>query len=140
MVISNSARQHPGIAGGKLITRKEPREPGIIFFCENGDECGGLTYTATETGDKIDAYGGLSFDQFKQDETLKLAYVDNYGWRRVGMLVQDRSNIEEPEWSVRYERARKLPPGPERDAAMKPLSAPMRAFFGKKVTMNPALS
>ena len=60
MVISNSERQHPGISGGQIIKRSEPREPGIIFFCENGDECGGLAYSAKKTGDKVEAYGGLS--------------------------------------------------------------------------------
>ena len=32
MVISNEARQHPGIANGKVIERKGPRPPGMIFF------------------------------------------------------------------------------------------------------------
>lgn len=131
MVISNSARQHQGIAGGKLIKRTEPREAGILFFCESGDECGGLAFSAVKTGNKVEAYGGLTFDQFMQDETVKLAYVDSDGWRRVGVTIQDRSNIPAPEWETQYEKVRKMPRGPERDAAMKPLSAPMRAFFGK---------
>jgi hypothetical protein len=131
MVISNSQRQHPGISGGQTIKRTEPREPGIIFFCENGDECGGLAYSAKKTGDKVEAYGGLTFDQFMQDETVKLAYVDSGGWRRAGITIQDRSNITEPEWGKLYENAVKMPRGPERDQAMKPLLAPIRAFFGK---------
>jgi hypothetical protein len=32
MVISNHERQHPGIVNGKIIERKEPRPPGMIFF------------------------------------------------------------------------------------------------------------
>jgi len=139
MVISNSERQHPGISGGKIIQRTEPRPPGIIFFCENGDECGGLVYTATKTGDKIDAYGGLTFDQFKQDETLKLAYSQENGNRFAGLMIQDRPDIEEPEYSVLFDKARKLPPGPDRDAAMKPLLAPMRAFFGKTEKDEPVV-
>ena len=131
VVISNSERQHPGIAGGKIIQRTEPRPAGIIFFCEDGDECGGLIYTAKKTADKLEAYGGLTFDQFKQDQTVKLAYEDSDGRRRAGITIQDRSNIPEPEWSELYDKAKKLPKGPERDAAMKPLLAPFRAFFGK---------
>jgi hypothetical protein len=131
MVISDSERQHPGISGGQIIKRSEPRDPGILFFCQNGDECGGLTYQAKKDGNKIDGWGGLTFDQFKQDQTLKLSYEDENGFRRVGMTVQDRSNVEAPEWDKQYESTQKMQPGPERDAAMKPLLAPLRAFFGK---------
>src|SRR5262245_60109843 len=42
MVISNSERQHPGVVDGKTLSRK--RAPGVIFFNEEGDECGGLTF------------------------------------------------------------------------------------------------
>ena len=131
MVISNSQRQHPGISGGQILKRSEPRDPGILFFCQNGDECGGLTYQAKKEVDKIGAWGGLTFDQYKQDQTLKLSYEDRNGFRRVGMTVQDRSNVEAPDWDKQYETALKMPSGPERDAAMKPLVAPLRAFFGK---------
>src|SRR6267142_1353736 len=44
MVISNEARQHPGIANGKIIQRKGPRPPGMIFFNHLGDEMGGLIF------------------------------------------------------------------------------------------------
>ena len=56
MVISNSQRQHPGISGGQILKRSEPRDPGILFFCQNGDECGGLTYQAKKEVDKIGAW------------------------------------------------------------------------------------
>ena len=36
MVISNQERQHPGIVNGKIIERKGPRPPGIIFFNDLG--------------------------------------------------------------------------------------------------------
>jgi len=41
MVISNKARQHPGIVNGKVIERKNQRPPGMIFFNQLGDEMGG---------------------------------------------------------------------------------------------------
>ncbi len=44
MVISNQERQHPGIVNGKIIERKGPRPPGMIFFNHLGDEMGGLIF------------------------------------------------------------------------------------------------
>src|SRR6478609_9315429 len=43
MVISNGERQHPGIVDGKTLPKRY-REPGMIFFNTDGDECGGLIY------------------------------------------------------------------------------------------------
>jgi hypothetical protein len=130
MVISNEARQHPGLAGGKIIKRDGPREPGILFFNDSG-EAGGLVFTGQKVGNKIEAYGGLTFDQFGQDETLKLAYVEADGWRRAALIVQDRSKVPQPEWEERWAKAKAMNPGAERDAEMELLSAPFRAYFGK---------
>src|SRR5262249_37180953 len=44
MVISNQERQHPGVVNGKVIERKSPRPPGMIFFNQLGDEMGGLIF------------------------------------------------------------------------------------------------
>src|SRR6478735_1207545 len=41
MVISNETRQHPGIIHGKKLPDRE-RPAGIIFFNNEGDECGGI--------------------------------------------------------------------------------------------------
>src|SRR6266536_3117551 len=43
MVISNGERQHPGVVDGKTLSRT--RSPGILFFNEKGDECGGLSFS-----------------------------------------------------------------------------------------------
>ncbi len=131
MVISNKDSQHPGIAGGKEIERKEKRPAGIIFFNENGDECGGLAFAGKTIDGKPEAFGTLNFDQYGQDETLKFQYAEWNGVRRAGIVVQDRSNVLFPEWEKRYEEAKKMKDGPEKQAALKPLLAPMRAYFGK---------
>ncbi len=131
MVIANRDRQHPGIAGGKIIERKEKRPAGIIFFNENGDECGGLAFAGKTVDGKPEAFGTLTFDQYGQDETLKFQYAEWNGYRRAGIIVQDRSNVLAPEWEKRYAEANKMPDGPEKQAALKPLLAPHRAYFGK---------
>jgi hypothetical protein len=131
MVISGKDHQHPGIAGGKIIERKEKRPAGIIFFNENGDECGGLAFAGKTINGKPEAFGTLNFDQYGQDETLKFQYAEWNGYRRAGIIVQDRSNVVQPEWGKQYAEANKMKDGPEKQAALKPLLAPHRAYFGK---------
>src|SRR5690606_23897561 len=52
MVISNENLQHPGRVAGRDIPARE-RPPGIIFFDNNGNECGGLIYEEKNEGNKI---------------------------------------------------------------------------------------
>ena len=131
MVISNQERQHPGVSGGKIIERTGPRSPGILFFNDVGDECGGLIYEGNKNKDgKIDAYGGLTFDQFGQDETLKLFYGEEGNYRHKGLYIQDRSLVRDPEYSEKYKTVKAMPEGVEKTAAMKPLLAPGRLFVG----------
>ena len=66
MVLSNENRQHSGRMNGKDWEKRE-RPAGIIFFNNEGDECGGLVYQVKEkNGKKI---SGMSFtmDQYKDE-------------------------------------------------------------------------
>ncbi|MGH2565395.1 MAG: hypothetical protein ACRDE5_12820, partial [Ginsengibacter sp.] len=90
MVISNAARQHPGIIDGKVIAARE-RPAGIIFFNTDGDECGGLIFD----GDKKGAGMVYSVDQYKNDQVLQLQYSqDNTAKpvRSYGLKLWDRSD------------------------------------------------
>lgn len=64
---------------------------GMIFFNERGDEVGGLTYQGDSTETGYGAYGGITFDQFRQDQVVSLRYVDDGASRSAGMDVWDRS-------------------------------------------------
>jgi hypothetical protein len=64
---------------------------GMIFFNERGDEVGGLTYQGQLEGDGYRASGGLTFDQFRQDQVVSLQYSDNGSRRSAGVNVWDRS-------------------------------------------------
>jgi len=69
MVISNRELQHPGIANGKVLPKRE-RSPGMIFFNTDGDECGGLIYDGT----KKEAGFVLSVDKYRNDQLMQLQY------------------------------------------------------------------
>lgn len=64
---------------------------GIIFFNERGDEVGGLTFNGDLNEDGYSARGGITFDQFRQDQVISLQYSDNGSRRSAGVTVWDRS-------------------------------------------------
>jgi len=73
MVISNMARQHPGVVNGKIIKRDNPRPPGMIFFNHIGDEMGGLVFG--ENGEN-GHFGSLTWDKFKGDQTIGFRHLE----------------------------------------------------------------
>lgn len=89
MVISNQARQHPGLINNKLIPARG-RPAGLIFFNSAGDECGGLVYDS----DKKEASLTLSVDQYRSDQIMQLQYGEELANRAAtkhyGLKLWDR--------------------------------------------------
>ncbi len=81
LVISNSAR-------GRR------HSPGLIFYDDDGDECGGLTFGGRRIDEGHAAGAALMFDQFKQDQVVGISHNDTPGRRWAGLAVWDRP--EEP--------------------------------------------
>jgi hypothetical protein len=79
-------REYPQELSGGRTTAS-----GMIFFNERGDEVGGLTYRGQLQGEGYSASGGLTFDQFRQDQVVSLQYSDNGTSRSAGVNVWDRS-------------------------------------------------
>src|SRR5216683_2782051 len=137
-VIANTDRMPDPIVGGK--TFKTERPPGMIFYNGVGDECGGLVFGAAtgenvRAGDKYGAYAGFTFDQYKQSQAIGLIYNDHSGNREVGMKVWDRPETSQSEFMERGDVIRKMPEGPEKEAARKSMResgfSPTRIFVGK---------
>lgn len=79
-------REYPqSLSGGRTDAS------GMIFFNERGDEVGGLTFAGRLTEGGHRAGGGLTFDQFRQDQVVSLQYQDDGTSRRAGVHVWDRS-------------------------------------------------
>ena len=134
LVLSNKDRMHPGVMDGVTINRPRP-VAGMLFFNDEGDEVGGLTYTGSDD-DGRRANAGIMFDQLKQDQTIGLSYTESNGQRSAGLQVWDRS--EQPLSNVirALNDANALPEGPARDEAVKAVRAkapggPRRMFVGK---------
>lgn len=91
MVISNHENQHPGSYNGKDLPKRD-RPAGMIFFNDDGDECGGLVYD----GSKKEASMAYSIDQYKNDQIMQLQYAQdkesNGINRSYGLKLWDRDD------------------------------------------------
>jgi len=77
MVISNEQLQHPGRVSGRDIPARE-RPPGILFFDNNGNECGGLVYEERNEGNTIDKMMSFTMDNRNNDQVLQLLNDEQY--------------------------------------------------------------
>jgi hypothetical protein len=77
MVLSNETKQHPGRVNGQDLEKRE-RPAGILFFNDEGDECGGIIqHGKTEDGK---THSGMSFtmDQYKEDQVIQILNSEYY--------------------------------------------------------------
>jgi hypothetical protein len=138
MVISNSERQHPGLFDGKVYPART-RPPGILFFNEKGDECGGVVFKGDQKDGKADAGALLAFDRFRQDQTLGISYSEDNGQYDSALLVWDRPDTSLGEVIDKMRAIEKIPDGPEKTKAVKKVgempggweSGPQRVFVGR---------
>lgn len=118
LVISNKSRAPDPVIDGITFQREHPNPSGMIFYNEEGDECGGLVYTAMCEDGKTFANAGIMFDQFKQDQTLGLIYTDTEGQRSAGLHVWDRPDTPLAEVLSRSAAIERMPDGPEKTRAL----------------------
>ncbi len=77
MVLSNETRQHSGRMNGKEWPKRE-RPSGIIFFNNQGDECGGLVYQTKDKDGKIISGMSFTMDNYKDDQVLQILNDEYY--------------------------------------------------------------
>lgn len=77
MVLSNETRQHSGRMNGKDWSQRS-RPAGIIFFNNQGDECGGLVYKTTEKDGRISSGMSFTMDNYKDDQVLQILNDEQY--------------------------------------------------------------
>ena len=144
MVISNKDRMHPGVMDGVTIDRPRP-VAGMLFFNDEGDEVGGLTFTgrATETSRRANA--GIMFDQLNQDQTIGISYSETDGRRTAGLTVWDRADAPLSGLIRQMNEANKLADPAARDARLAAIRAaappgPRRVFVGKNADRSATVS
>lgn len=134
MVISNQERQHPGIVNGKVIERKGPRPPGMIFFNQLGDEMGGLIFG--DNGGK-GHFGMFTFDKVQNDQTMAFSHLESdNGSYETGLRMWQEPNLPQDVQRAKWQAARKIPDEAARNAAIQALidnneATQQRLFLGK---------
>lgn len=120
MVLSNENRQHSGRMNGKEWP-KRVRPSGIIFFNNQGDECGGLVYQTKEKDGNIISGMSFTMDNYKDDQVVQIlndeyyangkAYVQrgiNINQYPTGTNIDDRNKKIEAINTIADEKERKL--------------------------------
>jgi hypothetical protein len=119
---------------------REPRQRGgLLFYSEEGRECGGFVYSAQEHGEHPRAGALLAMDQYRQDQILGLSYSDWDGRRVAGFHIFERPDVELEHLMSRLQTIEEREDGPARDAARDELLRegkmgsywPTRLFLGR---------
>jgi hypothetical protein len=92
VAVSNNARFPAPVVEGKAGKRSSQPLAGMIFYNDDGDECGGLYgYGRTAEDGTYTAGGGLNFDQYRpQDQVLGINYHGQDGRNTAGLRVWER--------------------------------------------------
>ncbi|WP_118972885.1 hypothetical protein [Taibaiella koreensis] len=114
LVISNETRQHPGRSAGVQMPKRE-RPAGLLFFNDDGDECGGLTYYVSREKNSVSAGTLLTMDQYHNDQVVHLMNDEAYDssgkatWIRRGLAVNDIPiGLELTETMKKYETLKQI--------------------------------
>ena len=86
MTISNNARQPDPVLEGTADDRTGSRGAGMLFFNDDGFECGGLAFG----GKDGEASASLTFDRYLTDQVVQLAYGERDGMYECGLVLMDR--------------------------------------------------
>ena len=116
MTLSNGARMPDPVIGGKTYPLRSGSRAraGIIFFNEEGNENGGLTFSGTAASQAE----GLTLDQVNQDETVTLSYEGGNHRHAGGLEVLDRPETSIQVFAESLMAIRALPDGPEKTQRM----------------------
>ena len=134
MVISNRERfPDPGnVVTGKFQKRAGIQSPGITFYNERGDECGGLIYTSKEGPDGKYLSGSmLALDKYKGDQVMGMQYEEADGRRIAALHIWDQPDVSPEEQKSKYNAAKPMSPGPEKDELMQQATPHERVFLGR---------
>jgi hypothetical protein len=140
LVIANKERLPGPVIGGKTYERVGLKSPGILFYNDKGDESGGLRTASSEAEGKYVAGAGLAFDKYNGDEVIGIRYNDDNGTRTVSLRILDQPDASPAEQKKNFEQARKLPPGPERDALRRQAVANQPVLVGTSVDKAAAVT
>lgn len=135
MVISNKDRSPGPIQRGQPFGYPGGTRAGVIFYNDEGTENGGLIFSGKREEGKVTAVGSLTFDQYEQDQTIALQYVEDSGKRRAGLMITDYpATISAMELYEKWKAIEEMPQGPTKTEAqdeLRKFSPKFRMYIGR---------
>lgn len=101
---------------GEVIEHPRPGLAGILFFNDEGDECGGLVFGGA-AGQQV---GSLTFDKYQGDQVIQLLHDESKEGKTAALLIADQPDVPFPDLARRYKEVQDLPVE-DRAAAMERL-------------------
>lgn len=131
MTIASRDRMPGIIVAGRETPHPDRPQAGMIFYNDEGTENGGLVFSGALKDGKPTNLGALSFDRWRQDQTVALSSDEAGETRQAGLAINDR-----PDRPVDFPTVARLvrqPASAERDAAMRAAGVGVapRAFLGR---------
>ncbi|AXJ95227.1 MULTISPECIES: hypothetical protein [unclassified Sphingomonas] len=131
MTIASRDRMPGIIVAGRETPHPDRPQAGMIFYNDEGTENGGLVFSGALKDGKPTNLGALSFDRWRQDQTVSLSSDEMGDDRQAGLAINDR-----PDRPVDFPTVARLvrqPAGAERDAALRAAGVGIapRAFLGR---------
>lgn len=134
VVISNPALAPGVMQAGKAISPAGGRS-GILFYNDERTEAGGLIFSGRKVNGVVTAAGGLTLDQYNQDQAVALQYVDDGGTRRAGLYVQDYpTTMSTSDYMELRKAIDRMPAGAAKDAArakLRDMRPRLRVYVGR---------
>jgi hypothetical protein len=124
LVIANTDRMPGGtVAGVDLKFRDGKRDgAGFIFFNDEGDEDGGLTYTGKSTDGTHIADATIRFDNYRQNEAIGMSHSQHGDVKESALEIWDSPNTPiSADFAREYVRVASMADGADKTAALKVL-------------------
>jgi hypothetical protein len=134
LAISNR-EELPGLLINGKPAPRNGKDAGMIFFNDEGLECGGFQVSGAKSGEAAEQSLSLTFDQYRGDQNLQLIYVQDGATKTAGLRIADHPPDEVIEDIVaEMDKIHSLPDGAEKESRLQALrdKNPQRAFFGKR--------
>ncbi|SNC67469.1 hypothetical protein SAMN06265337_1962 [Hymenobacter gelipurpurascens] len=106
MIMANKERFPQGVTiDGKHIDYKRSN-PGMLFYNDKGEECGGLIFGGQKDAQgKVQAGGHFSLDRFGQDQVIALTYQQQGPNYTAGLTFNDAPEESVTAMQERYKNA-----------------------------------
>ena len=127
MVLSNKERQHSGRMDGEDMEKRE-RAAGLLFFTDEGDECGGVIYYSMKTKNGAASGMSITMDRYKNDQVVQMTNQEEIANGKIvsqrGIMINDfpaESHLGKTLKAMK--EAEKITNPEEREKKMKEISA-----------------